>query len=242
VYDKINDLSKPKKRATDKDQTKQQFSIFDYIQGNNNRLEVLRLEIRLSKKRKMNEILKQLEYKKEITVDEIRKINEFMHKTSSDGNYRVVIVDGADKMNRNSQNAILKILEEPPKKTIIILTANNIGAFLPTIKSRCRVLKLSPLSEDNISKLLNRFCEKITEEKIKKISLLSEGSIGKAMQIYNQDGLEVYEDLIALLSKNINSKELHKLCEEYGITLKYCGIDKNLIPHGEDDSPDKWDK
>lgn len=155
-------------------------------------------------------------YKKEIIVEDTRKINEFMHKTSSGGNYRVVIVDGADKMNRNSQNAILKILEEPPAKTIIILTANNIGSFLPTIKSRCRSLKLEPLSQENISELLSRFCETITDEEKSKISLLCEGSIGKAMQIYDQDGLQVYEDLLALLSKNIDSKQLHKFCEEYG--------------------------
>jgi DNA polymerase III subunit delta' len=155
-------------------------------------------------------------YKKEITVDNIRKINEFMHKTSSDGNYRVIIVDGADKMNRNSQNAILKVLEEPPAKTIILLTANNIGAFLPTIKSRCRSLKLNPLSSENISELLTRFCPTITDEEKQKIALLSEGSIGEAMQIHTSDGLQVYEDLLALLSKNLDTKQLHKFCEEYG--------------------------
>ncbi len=154
--------------------------------------------------------------KKGIVVDDIRKINEFMHKTSSDGNYRVVIVDGADKMNNNSQNAILKVLEEPPAKTIILLTATNIGAFLPTIKSRCRSLKLSPLDEDNISELLSRFCLTITDEEKKKIALLCEGSIGNAMQIHNVDGLQIYEDLLALLSKNLDAKQLHKFCEEYG--------------------------
>ena len=156
-------------------------------------------------------------HKKEIVVGDTRKINKFMHKTSSNGNYRVVIVDGADRMNRNSQNAILKILEEPPAKTIIILTANNIGAFLPTIKSRCRSLKVSPLSEENISQLLTRFCPTITEEDKKKISALCEGSIGNAMQIYSQDGLQVYEDLLALLSKNLYAKQLHKFCDEYGV-------------------------
>lgn len=155
-------------------------------------------------------------FKKEITIDNVRKINEFMHKTSSNGNYRVVIVDGADTMNRNSQNAILKVLEEPPAKTIIILTANNIGAFLPTIKSRCRSLKLNSLSKEKIYELLSKFCPKTSDEEHKKIALLSEGSIGNAMQINEQNGLNVYEDLLSLLAKNLNAKQIHKLCEEYG--------------------------
>jgi DNA polymerase III subunit delta' len=155
-------------------------------------------------------------HKKGIVVDDIRKINEFMHKTSSDGNYRVVIVDGADKMNNNSQNAILKVLEEPPAKTVILLTANNIGAFLPTIKSRCRSLKLDPISQDNISTLMSKFYPTLTDEDKNKISMLSEGSIGEAMQIQKCDGIQVYEDMLALLSKNIDAKQVHKFCEEYG--------------------------
>ena len=71
IYDKINDLNEPQKRATDKDQTVQQLSIYDFIQGNNKRLEVLRLEIRLSKKIKMNEILEQLGYKINPTFKDI---------------------------------------------------------------------------------------------------------------------------------------------------------------------------
>lgn len=71
IYDKINDLSKPQKRATDKDQTKQQLSIFDFLKENNNRLEVLRLEIRLSLKQKMNKILEQVGWQTNPTFKEI---------------------------------------------------------------------------------------------------------------------------------------------------------------------------
>jgi len=155
-------------------------------------------------------------YKKEILVSEIRKINDFLHKTSSNGNYRVVIVDGADKMNRNAQNAILKILEEPPHKTILILTATNIGSFLPTIKSRCRTLKLSLLANDTVCKLLELFCPDITADEKNKIALLSDGSIGTAIKIYQNNGLKIYSDLLSLLSKKLTTTELHKICAEYG--------------------------
>lgn len=71
IYDKINDLNKPQKRATDKDQTKQQLSIFNHLQEKNNRLEVLRLEIRLSLKQKMNVVLKQVGWQTNPTFKEI---------------------------------------------------------------------------------------------------------------------------------------------------------------------------
>ncbi|MCT4575407.1 MAG: DNA polymerase III subunit delta' [Alphaproteobacteria bacterium] len=161
---------------------------------------------------------KSKKFKKEIVVSDVRKINEFMHKTSSNGNYRVVIVDEADKMNRNAQNAILKILEEPPAKTVIILVANNIGAFLPTIKSRCRTLKLNSLNNDDLKQLIYKYCSSLSSEDVEKVALLSEGSIGKAIKIYNQNGLKVYEDLMCLLSKNMTSKEVHKICDYYGMS------------------------
>lgn len=71
-----------------------------------------------------------------ILVDDVRKINNFFHKTSTAGGWRVAIVDTADEMNRNAANAILKILEEPPKNSILIILAHAPGKLLPTIKSR----------------------------------------------------------------------------------------------------------
>ena len=75
----------------------------------------------------------------DIPVDEVRKITPFLRKTSSEGGWRVVIVDDAHHLNRSSQNALLKILEEPPKKTVLILVADQPGRFLPTIRSRCQI-------------------------------------------------------------------------------------------------------
>lgn len=72
-YDKIYDLNRPKKRATDKDKTKYQGSLFDLIKQENNRLELLRMELRLSKKRKMNKVLKKIGFKENPTLEDIFK-------------------------------------------------------------------------------------------------------------------------------------------------------------------------
>jgi dTMP kinase len=84
-------------------------------------------------------------FKTVVTVDEIRKVSRFLSMTSHDGSYRVVIVDPADDMNTNAANALLKNLEEPPARTLFILIVHAPGSLLPTIRSRCQVVRLTPL-------------------------------------------------------------------------------------------------
>ncbi|MCP2670290.1 DNA polymerase III subunit delta' [Maricaulaceae bacterium EIL42A08] len=80
--------------------------------------------------------------KGEITVDEARKAADFFSKSASGDHWRVVIVDTADELNINASNALLKTLEEPPKKGLLILLVETPGRLLPTIRSRCRRLSL----------------------------------------------------------------------------------------------------
>ena len=72
-----------------------------------------------------------------IKVDEVRTVNEFLCKKSFDGKWRIVVIDSVDDMNTASANAILKILEEPPAKSLLILISHNPNRLLPTIRSRC---------------------------------------------------------------------------------------------------------
>src|SRR5690606_28014279 len=85
-------------------------------------------------------------FKSVVTVDEVRKVNRFLSMTSHDGGYRVVIVDPADDMNVNAANALLKTLEEPPPRTLFVLISHSLGSLLPTIRSRCQIIKLKPLA------------------------------------------------------------------------------------------------
>lgn len=89
-----------------------------------------------------------------ITVDEIRRIGRFLSVTTHDGGYRVVIVDPVDDLNVNAANALLKNLEEPPKRTLFILISHSPGRLLPTIRSRCQVVRLEPLTGSELRSVL----------------------------------------------------------------------------------------
>ena len=81
-----------------------------------------------------------------IVVGDIRRLQGFFGLTASEGGWRIAIIDSADEMNRNAANALLKILEEPPKRGILLLTAHAPGRLAPTIRSRCRRIALRPLA------------------------------------------------------------------------------------------------
>ncbi|MEO0798008.1 MAG: DNA polymerase III subunit delta' [Pseudomonadota bacterium] len=83
-----------------------------------------------------------------INVDEVRRLRSFLSHTAGGGASRAVIVDAADDLNISAANALLKSLEEPPPRTLFFLVCNRPGSLLPTIRSRCRVLALSPLEAD----------------------------------------------------------------------------------------------
>src|SRR6204780_337245 len=105
--------------------------------------------------RVINEKTKRL--KRDIAVEDVRKINAFMALTPAEGGWRVAIVDGAEDLNQASANALLKILEEPPPRAVLILVCSAPGRLLPTIRSRCRRLRLSPLTDAGMTTLLGMY-------------------------------------------------------------------------------------
>jgi DNA polymerase-3 subunit delta' len=90
--------------------------------------------------------------RREIAVDDARDLGHFFSLAPSEGGMRVAIVDAVDDLNRNAANAILKTLEEPPARSILLLVCHAPGAILPTIRSRCRRLALRPLSDEKVRK------------------------------------------------------------------------------------------
>lgn len=144
--------------------------------------------------------------KTEISVEQIRNLKEFFSKTSSEGGYKVAIIDSVDEMNANSKNALLKILEEAPEKSLLLLICHNINGILPTIKSRCRILKLSHIDNENMKLLLREKLPDITEEEITKLVNISDGSIGTAINIYNNKGLDLQHKIFTLIPEIFNKK------------------------------------
>ena len=138
--------------------------------------------------------------KAQITVDEVRKLKGFFALSSADGGRRVVIVDAADEMNVNAANALLKLLEEPPERATLLLVSHQPSRLLPTIRSRCRELRLAPLAPDDMERALTAAECDLTDADPKALSALSGGSVGEAVRLARQDGLKLYADLVKLLS------------------------------------------
>src|SRR5438105_582601 len=123
----------------------------------------------------------------EIVVDDTREIAAFLRLTPAEGGWRGVIVDGADEMNRNAANALLKILEEPPRRAALLLVAHSPGRLLPTIRSRCRRFPLAPLPPTIVRALLHRYRPELDAETAATVTALAEGSIGRALDLAAAD-------------------------------------------------------
>lgn len=139
-------------------------------------------------------------WRSEITVDEVRRINAFYSMTAAEGGYRICIVDAADEMNANAANALLKVLEEPPPRSLLLLVAHAPGRLLPTIRSRCRVLRMQALPNADVGSVLRSVLPARNEADLVALALLAEGSPGRAMALAEQGGLELYRGLLALLA------------------------------------------
>ncbi|WP_170479019.1 DNA polymerase III subunit delta' [Ruegeria arenilitoris] len=134
----------------------------------------------------------------EIVVDDIRKLSRFFGMTSADGGRRVVIVDSADEMNVSAANALLKMLEEPPARTTLLLISHQPSRLLPTIRSRCRTLRLKPLSPEDMRLALTQAGAEMPDQ-ADHLAALAEGSVGNAVRLINLGGLEIYAELTRIL-------------------------------------------
>jgi len=154
--------------------------------------------------------------KSEITVDMIRDVNHFLSQTTAEFDWKIVVIDSADNMNRNAANALLKSLEEPPKNTVLFLISHSPRKLLPTIRSRCRSLQLKPLSEDNINRILDDVEIDENKKLIDFASKMAEGSAGMAVELCDKDMLKLYEAIIDLLrNDNLDTIAIYKFAEKF---------------------------
>ena len=144
-------------------------------------------------------------YKSAISIDQIRKMKEFFSLSQTEYNWRIAIIDAADEMNESSSNAILKLLEEPPNKSIIILISHNYYSLKSTIISRCQKITLKPLSENEMGEFLSK--EVNNQEEINLITSLSEGIPSLALNLTKEETLNTYKRLIDLVSNTENSTQ-----------------------------------
>jgi len=134
-----------------------------------------------------------------ISVDDIRTLKSFFNMSASDGGWRVAIVDAADEMNTAAANALLKILEEPPARVLILLVCHQPARLLPTIRSRCRVLRCQPLSDEDLGRALGAAGVE-TGDDLPALAALCEGSAGEAARLMASGGVPLYRSIISILS------------------------------------------
>ena len=130
---------------------------------------------------------------KEIRVDAVRAAIRFLGMTPAEGGYRFVLVDEAEAMRPEAANALLKTLEEPPPRAVLMLTTAAPDRLLPTIRSRCRRLELEPLAEADMSALLSRLRPELGGADRARLATVAEGSPGRAIALAEGEGLAVQQ-------------------------------------------------
>jgi DNA polymerase-3 subunit delta' len=154
-----------------------------------------------------------------VTIEQIRKIIDFMYLTPAESAWRVVLIDDADAMNAAAANAVLKVLEEPPRRSILLLVAHNADRLLPTIRSRCRRLDLRPLTDAQVGALIGRYRPDLTPREVQALSGLADGSIGRALELAEEGGVALFAELVDLFADlpTLKSTKLHALAD---VTLR----------------------
>ena len=146
-----------------------------------------------------------------ISVDDIRtQINNDVAIKPYSSPYKVYIMNEAEKMTIQAQNAILKTLEEPPEYAVILLLTSNVNSLLPTILSRCVVLNMKPVSDDLIRKYLMEEMQ-IPDYKAEVCVAFARGNVGKAKSLASSEDFENVKNEALSLLKYIQDMELHEI-------------------------------
>jgi DNA polymerase-3 subunit delta' len=155
--------------------------------------------------------------KQNIAIDDIRALRHFLQRTAVTP-WRVVVVDTADDLNLNSANALLKSLEEPPKRTIFLLISSSPGRLLPTIRSRCRTLRFEALGETELKAAVGAACaatdrDEPGDDQVAALQGLAKGSVRRVLQLLDGGGLHLLETVVTLLESlpRLDRQALHKL-------------------------------
>ena len=167
---------------------------------------------------------------KVISVYTVRAMIEKMQMSSMSGDWRVILIDSVDELNTAASNALLKLLEEPPAKTLFLLIVHQLSSVLPTIRSRARVEKMRPLSISQLRELCVKFMpdEEVSTETLK----LANGSFGRIANLKKSGGDEIYAELIETLQdSHSNSADLINLARKIALQPELYGILLDVIAH-----------
>ena len=138
-------------------------------------------------------------FARDITIDQVRGLGEFMGMTAALSPWRVAVIDSMDELNREASNALLKMLEEPPANTLFFLVSHAPGRLLPTIRSRCRRLDFQKLDDAAMTSILEAHAPQLPAVDRQRIIAMSLGSAERALAFAELDLAKLEESALAIL-------------------------------------------
>jgi DNA polymerase-3 subunit delta' len=139
--------------------------------------------------------------RQDIAVDDVRRTVSFFGSTAAEGGWRIAIVDAVDELNAAGANALLKVVEEPPPRTLLLLISHARGQVLPTIRSRCRVLELRPLATGEVAQAVSATLGREADAEVMQAAGFAEGSVGRALGMLDGPDLALRQKLTQMLQR-----------------------------------------
>ena len=148
--------------------------------------------------------------RQQIAVDDARRTVSFFGSTAGEGGWRIAIVDAVDELNRSSANALLKVLEEPPQRALLLLVSHSAARVPPTLRSRCRILTLRPLAASDVSAALSAATGAAPADAE---VAAADGSVARALSFLDEDTLALNRRAVDLLNRlpALDADALHAL-------------------------------
>ena len=158
--------------------------------------------------------------RQDIAVEDVRKSVGFFGSTASEGGWRIAIVDAVDELNRSGANALLKVLEEPPERSLLLLVAHAPGRLLPTIRSRCRTLLLRPLAAADVARAVAAATGRSADDaQIAEAAAAADGSVARAFAFLDGPAMALRRRVLDLLAQlpEPDPRALHALGDSLAI-------------------------
>jgi len=154
--------------------------------------------------------------RQQIAVDDVRRTVSFFGSTAGEGGWRVAIVDAVDELNRSGANALLKVLEEPPQRALLLLVSHSAARVPATLRSRCRILALRPLAAAEVAAAAGAAMGLAADDSdLVAAAAAADGSVARAMALLDEDAMALRQRALALLDRlpELNPGALHALGE-----------------------------
>ncbi|MGD0333812.1 MAG: DNA polymerase III subunit delta' [Xanthobacteraceae bacterium] len=155
--------------------------------------------------------------RQQIAVDDVRRTVSFFGATAAgEGGWRVAIIDAVDELNRSGANALLKVLEEPPQRALLLLVCHSAARVPATLRSRCRIVALRPLAQTEVAAALGAAVGRASSDpQIQAAAAAAEGSVGRALTFLDEGALALRQRALDQLDRlpALDSNALHGLGE-----------------------------